>query len=54
VVKQLFRYAAGRSETRDDRRILEHATKEFRDSGYRFRNLMVSLIKYLVYPPAGD
>ncbi len=51
VVKQLFRYAAGRRETRDDDRILERATADFRDSGYQFQKLMVSLIKYLVFPP---
>lgn len=51
VVKQLFRYAAGRRETRDDRRILERATQEFRTSGYRFQELMVSLLKYSVFPP---
>jgi hypothetical protein len=51
VVKQLFRYAAGRRETRDDALILDHATADFRDSGYQFQKLMVSLIKYLAFPP---
>ena len=57
VVKQLFRYAAGRRETRDARSgdpiVLERAVKDFRDSGYRFQELMVSLIKYSIFPPAG-
>jgi hypothetical protein len=52
VVKQLFRYAAGRKETRDDRRILDRATQNFRDSGYHFQNLMVSLVKYSVFEPS--
>ncbi len=51
VVKQLFRYVAGRRETRDDLRILDRATQDFRTSGYRFQDLMISLIKYSVFPP---
>jgi hypothetical protein len=51
VVKQLFRYASGRRETIDDRRILDRATRDFRDSGYQFQNLMVSLLKYSLFPP---
>jgi hypothetical protein len=43
VVKQVFRYAFGRRETRDDRRILDHATRAFRDSGYHFQDLLVAL-----------
>jgi hypothetical protein len=54
VVKQLFRYAAGRRETRDSRSgdtlILDRAAKDFRSSGYHFQELMVSLIKYCIFP----
>jgi hypothetical protein len=43
VVKQVFRYAFGRRETRDDRRTLERATRKFRESGYHFQDLLVAL-----------
>lgn len=44
VVTQLFRYAFGRSETPADRPVIERAWEDFRDSGYRFRELIVSLV----------
>ncbi|MBI3697884.1 MAG: DUF1592 domain-containing protein [Acidobacteria bacterium] len=45
VVKQLFRYAAGRKETPADRPVLERATKAFRDSQFRLRELMIALCR---------
>lgn len=45
VVKQLFRYAFGRPETPADRGTLESAEKAFRDSQFRFKELMIALIK---------
>ena len=43
VVKQLFRYAAGRKETAADRPALERATQVFRDSQFRLKELMIAL-----------
>ena len=45
VVKQMFRYMAGRHETRADEPLIHRTFEEFRDSGFRFRELLVSLIK---------
>jgi hypothetical protein len=51
VVKQLFRYAAGRRETPNDRRVIEKAYDEFKGSQFQFQELMVSLIKWMVFSP---
>jgi uncharacterized protein DUF1592/uncharacterized protein DUF1588/uncharacterized protein DUF1595/uncharacterized protein DUF1587/uncharacterized protein DUF1585 len=45
VVKQLFRYAFGRMETRADRDTIRTAFNAFRDSGFRFRELLVALVR---------
>ncbi|MCW5983284.1 MAG: DUF1592 domain-containing protein [Bryobacteraceae bacterium] len=44
VVKQLFRYAFGRQETAADQPAIDAAFDRFRDSGFRFRELIVSLV----------
>ena len=44
VVKQLFRYALGRPETLADRRAIDGALEAFRDSRYRFRELIISIV----------
>jgi hypothetical protein len=46
VVKQLFRYMAGRMDTPADRPRIAGALEEFRKSGFRFRELMVYLVKW--------
>ncbi len=51
VVKQLFRYAAGRRETPSDRAVIKASFADFRDSGFRFQDLMVALVKWSVFPP---
>lgn len=51
VVRQLFRYAAGRHETTTDQLVIEQAYDDFKSSGFRFQELMVALSKYLVFPP---
>lgn len=43
VVKQLFRYAYGREETASDRPAIDRMFERFRDSGFRFRELIVAL-----------
>ena len=44
IVKQLFRYAFGREETAADQPAIEALLAKFRESGYRFRELIVALV----------
>jgi hypothetical protein len=44
VVKQYFRYVAGRPETAADRPMLRAVTARFRDAGFRFQDMVVSLM----------
>jgi hypothetical protein len=54
VVKQLFRYAAGRHETAPDRVVIRKAYEDFKKSGFLFQDLLVSLSKWMIVPPGGD
>jgi hypothetical protein len=45
VVKQVFRYAFGRVETPADRETIRTAFTVFRDSGFRFKELLVALVR---------
>lgn len=51
VVKQVFRYLAGRHEEPADRVILERAFADFRQSGFQFQELLVALSKWGAFPP---
>lgn len=44
IVKQLFRYAFGRQETVKDQPVVDALFERFRDSGFRFRELIVALV----------
>ena len=44
IVKQVFRYAFGRMETAADRQTIRTAFAAFRDSGFRFRELLIALV----------
>jgi hypothetical protein len=44
IVKQLFRYALGREETEADQPVIEMLVTRFRESGFRFRELVVALV----------
>jgi hypothetical protein len=44
VVKQLFRYAFGREETVADQPAIDRMLERFRDSGFRFQELIVSVV----------
>jgi len=46
IVKQLFRYMAGRLDSPADRPLLRGALEVFRKSGFRFKELMVYLAKW--------
>lgn len=50
VVKQLFRYAMGRVETPTDRAVLQRIYEDFRHSQFRFKELMISMIKWTEFP----
>src|SRR5262249_12979301 len=43
MVKQIFRYAAGRHETESDQPHLDVLFETFRKSGFRFRELLLAL-----------
>jgi hypothetical protein len=50
IVKQYFRYTAGHVETPADRPLLRKAMGDFRDSQFRFRELIVSLVRLREFP----
>lgn len=45
IVKQVFRYMAGRQDTPADRPVLKRSLDAFRKSGYQFKELMVALVR---------
>jgi hypothetical protein len=53
VVKQYFRYALGRHESASDRPVIERVAADFRQSGFRFQDMMVSLVKWTEFPEGG-
>jgi len=53
VVKQYFRYTMGRVETPADRPVIANVLEDFRKSQYRFKELMVSLVRAREFPPDG-
>jgi hypothetical protein len=50
VVKQYFRFQAGRSETAADRPVIRSVTGDFRNSGFRFKELILSLVLFREFP----
>jgi uncharacterized protein DUF1592/uncharacterized protein DUF1588/uncharacterized protein DUF1587/uncharacterized protein DUF1595/uncharacterized protein DUF1585 len=52
VVKQVFRYFAGRQDTAGDQPLIRRATEDFRKSGFHFKQMVVSLIEQWDFPPA--
>ncbi len=51
VVKQVFRYAAGREETAADTAVLRRITRDFQASQFRFKELMVAVARWTEFPP---
>ena len=45
VVKQLFRYAFGRVETAADRETVRESFAAFRESGFKFKELLIALVR---------
>src|SRR5439155_3552015 len=54
VVKQVFRYMSGRPDTPADRPLLSQAFEAFRNSQFRFKELVISLVSGRVDAPAGS
>jgi len=50
MVKQYFRYTAGRLETPADRPVIQKTLDDFRRSQFRFRELIVSLVLQREFP----
>ncbi len=50
IVKQVFRYQAGRHEMRSDAPLIQQVLQDFRSSGFRFQELLVSYFKNGVTP----
>jgi len=50
MVKQYFRYTAGRLETSADRPVIRKALEDFQHSQFRFKELIVSLILQREFP----
>jgi hypothetical protein len=44
IVRSWFRFVMGRHETEDDQPLLDRAFEQFRQSGFRFQEMMVSLL----------
>jgi Protein of unknown function (DUF1592)/Protein of unknown function (DUF1588)/Protein of unknown function (DUF1587)/Protein of unknown function (DUF1595)/Protein of unknown function (DUF1585) len=51
VVKQLFRYAVGRAETTADKPVIDRAYESFQRSQFRFKELMIAVIKWTEFTP---
>jgi len=54
MVKQYFRYTAGRMETAADRPLILKVTEDFRKSQFRFQELIVSLTLMREFPVVAD
>jgi hypothetical protein len=45
LVKQYFRYTSGRMETRADRPLIRRVSEDFKNSQFRFKELIISLVR---------
>jgi hypothetical protein len=54
IVKQYFRYISARVETPADRPVIAKVLADFRKSQFRFKELIVSLIRSREFPNAGE
>ena len=50
IVKQYFRFQAGRSETAADRPLIRSVMNDFRNSGFRFKEVILSLVLFREFP----
>ena len=54
LVKQYFRYVSGRTETPADRPMIRQVFEDFRRSGFRFQEMIISMMKAREMPRAGE
>jgi hypothetical protein len=54
IVKQVFRYMSGRLDTRADAPVIRRALEDFESSGFRFKTLVVSLVRQWDFQPRGS
>src|SRR5580692_10022037 len=52
IVKQYFRFQAGRADTPADRPLIRLVSDNFRNSGFRFKELIMSLVVLREFPSA--
>lgn len=52
IARQYFRYAMGRKENPTDRAVLDRIFIDFRNSQFRFRELIVAVAHWTEFPPA--
>jgi hypothetical protein len=50
LVKQYFRYTSGRVETQADRPLIRQVSEDFRNSQFRFKELIISLVRSREFP----
>jgi hypothetical protein len=50
MVKQYFRYTAGRLETAADYPVIERALEQFRNSQFRFQELIIAIARGREFP----
>jgi hypothetical protein len=53
MVKQYFRYVSGRSETPADRPLLRGVLEDFRKSDFRFKEMIISMMRAREFPGQG-
>ena len=51
LVRQYFRFQAGRSDSPADRPLIRSVTEDFRNSGFRFKVLILSIVLGREFPP---
>jgi len=54
IVKQYFRYTIGRMETPADRPVIRRILDDFRSSQFRFKELIVALMRARAFPDSGE
>jgi hypothetical protein len=53
IVKQYFRYVAGRGDTAADKPAIQKIAEDFRKSGFKFKDMMVSMMVAREFPAQG-
>jgi hypothetical protein len=54
IVKQLFRYTFGREETANDQSVIDALLARFRNSDFRFRELILGMVTSRLFLQEGS